>query len=215
MLQGSEEWFAARCGRFTSSRFSDLMARTKKGVSKLHENLIVRVAIERLTGRHFDTYESAAMARGKMLEEQARQAYEQKVESLVEEIALVAHPQLAYVSVSPDGFVGREGLVEIKCPFAEAKHFGAIKSSDHCREYRWQIQGLLWVTGRSWCDAVSFDPRFPEDLQLQITRVYPCAGDIKALDEQCRRGEDEVLKMLEEIQERRDEKGRQGDRQKS
>ena len=75
---------------------------------------------------------------------------------------------LKWVGGSPDGFVGDDGMVEFKCP-TSGTHIKTLLGAE-C-EHRAQIQGLLWVTGRQWCDFVSYDPRLPEGLQLYIQRI--------------------------------------------
>lgn len=198
MIQGSEEWLALRCGKFTASRFSDLMARTKSGPSASRTNLLALLAVERLTGKPAETYQNAAMARGTELEPEARIAYEQRIGALVEESAFVPHPTLPYVGMSPDGLVGDDGLVEIKCPNA-AKHIEALRRGAHAVEYRWQIQGQLWVSGRAWCDAVSYHPDFPANLRLAITRVNRDDIAIGELEKACVEAEAEVCAIVTEL----------------
>jgi hypothetical protein len=199
MQQRDEAWFRFRAGRFTSSRFGDLMARTKSGVSALRTNLIARLAVERITGTSMPTFQSAAMARGVEMEEEARQAYETKYRLMTEEIGIVKHPTLEWGSVSPDALVGEDGVTEFKCPVAEGKHVSALLKGTHVNEYWWQIIGLLWVTGRQWCDAVSFDPRFPEGLRLAVKRVYRSESDIQALEDACIAGNVEVQNLVQEL----------------
>ena len=93
--------------------------------------------------------------------------------------------RLAFVGVSPDGLVGKPGLVEIKCPASQAKRLAALPQRAHAAEYRWQVQGQLWVAEREWCDVVSYDPRYPEGLQIAITRVFRDESAIKALEQAC------------------------------
>lgn len=199
IAQGSPEWFALRAGKFSGSRFADLMARTKSGPSASRANLITQLAIERITGQCAETYQNAAMQRGTELEPEARAAYEVHTGALVEEIAWVPHPRYEFVGVSPDGFVGDVGMVEIKCPSAMAKHVDALRSGAHATEYKWQLQGQLWVCGREWVDCVSYDPRFPEGLQLAITRVYGDEKSQNELVEACLAADMEVCELVEEL----------------
>lgn len=200
MIQGSSEWLDARCGKFTGSRFADLMATTKSGPSASRQNLIVCLALERLTGKSEETYQNDAMRRGSELEPLARGAYEAHTGELVEQEAFILHPAYPFVGVSPDGLVGNEGLVEFKCPSSQAKHLAALRSGQHAVEYRWQIQGQLWVCRRQWCDAVSYDPRFPEGLQLAITRVVRDDIAIKQLEQACIEADPEVAAIVNELQ---------------
>jgi putative phage-type endonuclease len=203
MDQRSDEWFAARAGKLTGSRFGDLMAVTKSGPSASRVNLIARLAVERITGRCVETYANSAMQRGVELEEQARAAYESHAGVMVEEMAFIEHPELPFVGVSPDGLVGDDGMVEVKCPSAEGKHVGAILRGEHAREYHWQIQGQLWVAGRAWCDAVSFDPRFPDGLQLAVTRVQRDDSAIAKLRDECIKADAEIAALVEELNTRK------------
>lgn len=171
MEQRTDEWFSARTGRFTSSRASDLMARTKSGPSTSRGNLIAQLVSERLTGQPVETYRNAAMDRGIELEAEARDAYSFATGRLVEDVGIVICDHLPNTSSSPDGLIGDDGLVEIKCPAAQGKHLFALLRSEHAAEYRWQLQHQLMVTGRQWVDIASYDPRWPDDMQLAIKRV--------------------------------------------
>mgnify|MGYP002716947603 CR=1 FL=1 len=199
MEQGSREWLELRAGKITGSRFADLMATTRSGPSASRRNLIVQVALERMTGEPEVTFQNDAMRRGAELEPLARGAYEAHTGELVELVAFVAHLELPYVGVSPDGLIGSDGLIEIKCPAAQAKHLDSLRTGSHAKEYGWQIQGQLWVTGRKWCDAVSYDPRFPAGLQLAITRVERDADAIKALEAACIAAEEEIRAIGQEL----------------
>lgn len=197
MSQRDENWFALRAGKFTGSRFADLMARTRSGPSASRKNLITRLAVERLIGTCVETYSNFAMQRGIELEPEAIAAYEDNRLVAVELIDFVPHQTLEFCGCSPDGLVGENGMVEVKCPSAEAKHFGALRHGEHAQEYRWQLQGQLWVCGRSWVDAVSYDPRFPPGLQLAIVRVERDEAAIAELRDECIKAEAEVREQVE------------------
>lgn len=199
MSQRSPEWFAQRAGKFTGSRFADLMAVTKSGPSTSRRNLLATLAVERLTGACVETYSNAAMERGVALEEEARQAYEARIGDLCVEVDFIDHPTLPNVGISPDGLVGDDGLVEIKCPASMAKHLDALRTGAHADEYRWQVQGQLWVTGRAWCDVASYDPRFPEHLRLAVRRVERDEAAAAELEAACIKAEAEVLAMVDEL----------------
>lgn len=180
--QGSAEWLQARAGVFTASCFTDLMAMTKAGPSTSRARLITKLAIERITGQAQSTFQNDAMRRGTELEPFARAAYETETGALVQTVGLALHDTYPFVGASMDGLVGDEGLVEFKCPDNQDKHVQALRDGSHAEEYRWQIQGQLFVSGRQWCDAVSFDPRFPEGLQLAIRRVERDGPLIESLE---------------------------------
>jgi putative phage-type endonuclease len=199
MIQGTPEWFAARVGCLTASRAGDLMARTKTGPSASRANLLTQLAVERLTGQPVDTFQNGSMQRGVELEPIARAAYEANKGILVEEVGFILHPSIPRVGASPDGFVGDDGLLEIKCPSAMAKHLDALRTGAHAVEYKWQLQHQLWVAGRSWADVVSFDPRWPEHLQLAITRVERDESAIAELEAACIEADMEVDMIVAEL----------------
>lgn len=204
MEQGSPEWLAMRAGKLTGSRFADLMAVTRSGPSASRANLITTLALEILTGEPESTFQNDAMRRGTELEPFARGAYEAHTGELVEQVAFVVHPTLPFVGVSPDGLLGNDGLLEIKCPASQAKHLAALREAAHATEYRWQIQGQMWVTGRHWCDAVSFDPRFPLGLQLAIHRVNRDERALKELEDACIKAYAEVRVIVNELKDMRE-----------
>ncbi len=194
-------WLAARAGKFTGSRFADLMARTKSGPSTSRANLLATLAVERITGSCVEMFTNAAMARGTELEPIARSAYEQLRGVLVEEVGFCQSSEMECVGVSPDGLIGSDGLIEIKCPSAMAKHLEALRTGGASvySEYKWQVQGQLWVTDRAWCDVVSFDPRWPEGLQLAIHRVIRDEVAIDELRVGCAAGHLEVQAILSDL----------------
>jgi len=199
MIQGSPEWLALRAGKFTGSRFADLMAVTKSGPSASRANLITAIALERLTGEPEQTFQNDAMRRGTELEPLARGAYEAATGDLVQTVAFIQHPTMSYVGVSPDGFVGDDGMVELKCPASQAKHLAYLRHGAHAAEYRWQIQGQLWVAEREWCDATSYDPRFPAGLHLAVKRVHRDDKAIAELERECKAAHQEVEAIVTEL----------------
>lgn len=205
MIQGSPEWLAMRAGKFTGSRFADLMATTQAGKpAAARANLLVTLALERLTGQPEETYCNDAMRRGTELEPLARGAYEAQTGELVEQVAFITHKTHAFCGVSPDGLLGADGMLEVKCPASQAKHLEALRNGAHAKEYRWQVIGQLWVAEREWCDVVSFDPRFPDGLQLAITRVNRDEVAMKALEQACIAANAEVDAIVSELRQLKD-----------
>ena len=170
VIQGSPEWFAARCGKVTASRVADIIAKTKTGPSASRENYFAQIVCERMTGKPAESYSNAAMAWGTEQEPFARAAYESAKDVLVEEVGFVPHPNISEASASPDGLVGLFGLVEIKCPNT-ATHIQTLLDQKVPEKYNTQMQWQMACTQRQWCDFVSFDPRMAEGLQLFIKRV--------------------------------------------
>jgi putative phage-type endonuclease len=170
IVQGTPEWFAARAGKVTASRVADLIAKTKSGYSASRANYMAELLCERLTGACAEGFTSAPMQWGKDQEPFARQAYEQRLGVAVYEVGFIDHPEVAMSGASPDGYVGDDGLVEIKCPNT-ATHLDTLLGSGVPGKYITQIQWQLACTGREWCDFVSFDPRLPAELQVHVERI--------------------------------------------
>jgi putative phage-type endonuclease len=170
MIQGDTEWFEARCGNVTASRIADVMARTKSGYSASRANYMSQLVCERLTGEVAESYTNAAMQWGIDTEPQARSAYESVTGVLVMETGVHLHPSIERSGASPDGLVGDDGLLEIKCPNT-ATHIKTLLGSNLDNKYFLQMQWQMACTERQWCDFVSYDPRMPEDLQYYSERV--------------------------------------------
>lgn len=185
MEQRSDEWYAARLGKVTASRVADVVARTKSGYSTSRANYMAELVCERLTGKPGDFFQNAAMVWGTEQEPFARGAYEERTAALVTEVGFVPHPTIDMAGASPDGLVGDDGLVEIKCPFT-ATHIDTIMSGVAPSKYVTQMQWQMACTGRKWCDFVSFDPRMPDNMQLFITRVHRKDMEIYALEQEVR-----------------------------
>jgi putative phage-type endonuclease len=179
MEQRTDEWFAARLGKVTASRIADVMAKTKSGPSASRTNYMAELIVERLTGKAGDSYQNASMIWGTNTEPLARAAYEAHRGVLVEETGFVPHPYIAMAGASPDGLVGTDGLVEIKCPNT-ATHIDTMMTEKVPMKYILQMQWQMLCTGREWCDFVSYDPRMPEEMQLFVQR-HPFSNDT-ALD---------------------------------
>lgn len=169
--QRSPEWFAARLGIATASRFSAILATIKTGEAAERRNYRAQLVVERLTGKQADQYENQAMRDGTEREPLARAAYEVKTGAWVSEVGLILHDSIE-AGGSPDGLIGDDGCLEIKCP-ALATHLEYLRLPEGAcpAKYVAQVQGQLWLSGRAYCDFVSFHPDFPEALQLVIRRV--------------------------------------------
>jgi len=192
--QGSDEWFAARLGKITSSKVSDVMAKTKSGPAATRKNYMMQLLCERLTGRREESFTSPAMQRGTDQEPIARSAYEIATGSSVSETGFIIHPEYNFTGSSPDGLVCGDGLVEIKNPNT-AQHIASIQSGSYDRRYYPQMQHQLWVSDREWCDFVSFDDRLPDSLQLFIDRVYRSAEYISDMVDEILEFHGELLKL--------------------
>jgi putative phage-type endonuclease len=188
--QGTPEWHQLRLGKVTASRVSDVLAKIKTGESASRKNYRAELVVQRLTGLPSESFTNAAMEWGTATEPMARIAYEIAKEVLVEQVGFIEHPTIAMFGCSPDGLV-HDGMIEIKCPNS-ATHIEYLTDNKAPAKYINQMQCQMAVTGRKWCDFVSFDPRLPEDLQLFVVRVE---RDQKYIDSM----EVEVLEFLKEV----------------
>lgn len=168
--QGSDAWMRCRLGKVTASRVSDVIARTKTGWGASRANYMAQLVAERLTGRVAESYSNAAMQWGTEQEPNARAAYEFMRDADVELIGFVDHPRIDMSGASPDGLIGEDGLVEIKCPNT-ATHIDTLLAGKIADKYVVQMQWQMACTGRQWCDHVSYDPRMPESMQLWVQRI--------------------------------------------
>jgi putative phage-type endonuclease len=183
MIQGSPEWFAIRCGKVTASRVADVVARTKTGWGASRANYAAQLVAERLTGKAAEGFSSKEMQWGTETEPQARDAYSFIANVDVAQVAFIPHPHVKECGASPDGLVGDEGLVEIKCPNT-ATHIDTLLGESLPNKYILQMQWQMACTGRQWCDFVSFDPRMPESMQIYIERVKRDEEQIKTLEKE-------------------------------
>lgn len=184
IVQGTPEWLALRLGRATGSNFDACLAQGKGNAeAATRAQYRVRLAIERETGVVAETaFKSAAMQHGTEHEPFARMAYEAATGNIVQEVSFVPHDTLM-AGVSPDGLVNHDGLVEFKCP-TPAVHWDYLHlNSQPPAAYKAQVYGQMWITGRRWCDFVSYNPAFPDPLQLHIVRVHRDENYINELAE--------------------------------
>jgi putative phage-type endonuclease len=168
--QRSSDWFAARLGKLTASRIADATARIKNGWGASRDNLMATLVCERLTGKPAESFTNAAMQWGTDHEDEARSAYEFELGVTVEKVGFLDHPSIDMAGASPDGLVGSEGLVEIKCPETKG-HIETLLSKEVPEKYIKQMQWQMACTGRKWCDFATYDPRMPQELQIWILRV--------------------------------------------
>jgi putative phage-type endonuclease len=181
LVQRSDEWFTARLGMATASRVADIVAKTKTGYSTSRANYLAQLVAERLTGKAADTFSSAAMQWGVDQEPQAKVAYEFYRDADIEEMGYIGHPSIELSGASPDGAVGSDGLVEIKCP-TTATHIETLLSGAIPPRYETQMLWQMACTGRAWCDYVSFDPRMNESMCLFVKRLDRDCDRIVALE---------------------------------
>jgi putative phage-type endonuclease len=196
--QRSDEWHKIRIGKVTASRISDVIAKTKTGVSTSRQNYLIQLVSERITGKKGDSFVNQAMLDGIERESAARELYMRNRGVSVTEVGFFDHPIIKNSGASPDGAVNAEedgkyaGLIEIKCPI-ETTHTNTLMSKSVPSKYIPQMQWQLACTNASWVDFVSYNPNFPPELQLFIARVDRNQIYISEL-------EVEVEKFLDEVE---------------
>jgi len=188
--QGSDEWFEARLGFVTASNFSKVI-----GKGSTHTLYQYKVGAEKLTGLREETYKSAVMENGSNTEDEARDYYAMANDCVVEQVGFVTRDK--DVGGSPDGFVDEDGMIEIKCPLSST-HLATILSGKMPTKHIPQVQGLLWITGRQWCDFISYDPRVIAR-PIHIVRAKRDAEYIKKLAGQVGLFVKELKEMVNKI----------------
>lgn len=191
MQQGTDEWFAARAGKLTASRMADILATVKSGESASRKNYRLELVCERKTGIKQSGFSNVHTERGTELEPIARSLYEIKKNVIVNEVGFIDHPTIQMSGASPDGLVGNDGQIEIKCP-TPANHIETILSGKSPSKYYAQMQWQMACTNRSWCDFISYCPNVGEDIEIFIYRVNRDNEYIKML-------EIEAVKFLNEV----------------
>lgn len=198
--QRTAEWFAARCGKFTASRFADVLARNKKTGDplKAYHDLIWQVVVERLSGQAVEGALGQALAWGTEVEPYARAEYELVTGNTVIETGLIQHPVFPFAAASPDGCIGDDGILELKAPKSSAIHLQRFIEGVP-DEYRSQVQGQLWCSGRQWADFCSYDPRMPPSHRLLKIRVNRDDAYIATLQAAVLEAEATACELLERL----------------
>ena len=186
--QGSPEWFAARAGIPTASRFSTVMA---KGEGKTRAEYMRKLAGEIITGELAEGYTTPHMERGKLMEDEARETYAF--------INSVEPYQVGFIrsgdkGASPDSLIGTDGGLEIKTALPHIQ-IDRLERDRLPPEHKAQVQGNLWISEREWWDFVSYWPRLP----MLVTRVYRDEPYIKAMSDEIDRFNDEKAALVERI----------------
>jgi putative phage-type endonuclease len=196
MKQGSLEWFESRKGKITASRFGDVITepKAKKDAGQLGltaKSYVMEIVTEILTGESQNGFENEATDWGTLNEPLAIETYELMTFNEVQEVGFVEMSE--WVGGSPDGLVGENGMIEVKCPHKTHNHIKYLLGDNVPKNYYAQIQGNLWITNRTWCDFISYDPRIQNvDKQLYIKRIERDEEFIKNL-------ESKINLMIQEI----------------
>ncbi|GFR80603.1 phage-related exonuclease [Elysia marginata] len=179
-----EEFYQKRLGKVTASNFGKLIVHDKKNggymlsKSQTAQTLIYKIAWERLLASgqissglgRLDVF-SQSLAHGNTYESEAIDFYQKQTGREVKDSNMfIAHGD--FIGGTPDGFVGEDGLIEVKCPFNGGNHIRVVlEKTVYNPEYIYQMQGYLWLTKRKWCDFVSYDPDMIDGLKMAIVRV--------------------------------------------
>lgn len=177
-----EEWLRQRLGMITGSQFGKLVKTAGDGfklsTAKTADDLIYKLAWERLLkeGHISDglgrmSFSSAATNHGNDFEPMAVLAYQESTGNEVQYTQSFVMFD-SWIGGTPDGLVGDDGLIEIKCPYNGGNHLKSMLTGEvYDPEYMYQMQGYMWITGRQWCDFVTYDPDLIDELQLNVIRV--------------------------------------------
>lgn len=194
--QGSQEWFAIRYGWITASRFKDVLSNGRGSApSKTRFSYMYQLAGEALTDMPMETYTNEYMEWGTATEPQARDMYEFQTGNDVDQVTFIRLGNDRKIGCSPDGLIGDNGLIEIKCPKTTTQ-IETFLSGKMPTVHKAQVQGQLWITEREWCDFVSFDPRINGDASFFCQRIERDEEYIKDLADKCYQFEYELLEMI-------------------
>lgn len=201
--QGSAQWLKLRIGKITGSRIKDVMAYLKSGKGEMvaRANYRTELIAEILSGRAQEHFISNAMQWGVEQEQYARAAYEVSKGLIVDQTGFVVHPTMHFAGGSPDGLIGDDGGVEIKCPEITT-HIKWMLAGQVPEEHREQMVFYMAITGRKWWDFVSFDPRLPEKFQVFCVRLERDDARIAEIETEVRkfRGEiEEAIAKMEQL----------------
>jgi hypothetical protein len=171
----------------------DVMATLKRGgEAASRRDYRAELIAERLTGGAEDHYVSKEMKFGTEQEPFARTAYEIVTENIVDQVGFIFHPRLDFAGASPDGLIGEDGGLELKCP-KTTTHLAYMIAGTVPKEYQDQMLWNMACAEREWWDFASYDPRMPEKLRIFIVRM---PRDEARIDEI----EREALRLNSEIQ---------------
>lgn len=190
MEQGTPEWFAKRKGRMSASH-AGAIANDGAGLN----TYVVEKAAERLSIGEQEHFSNEHTRRGNELEPVAKALYENLKDVEVREIGFAEYND--YVGCSPDGMVGDDGLIEIKCP-ADKGYLYALLGAKIKSEYVWQMQMQMLIMDRDWCDFVQFNPNFTER-PILIARVMADKVKQETLLKGFASGERQIKNIIERV----------------
>ncbi|MDA3939611.1 MAG: YqaJ viral recombinase family protein [Spirochaetia bacterium] len=169
MEQGKEEWLNIRLGKITASRVAGILKGSKGSYLASRKNYMAEKVCEILTGQQGEHFVSKEMQWGTDNEPLARSAYEAITGNTVEEVGFIIHDSISDLGSSPDGLIGTDGGVEIKCPNT-ATHLELLLGGKVKRDYIIQMNVNMMCDNRKWWDYVDYDPRLPDEYSIFIQR---------------------------------------------
>lgn len=192
--QKSPEWFALRKQYPLTASKAQAIGNNGKGL----ETLVWEKLAEAYSSGVVEDFGNKHTERGVELEPQARSLYELETNSPVTEVGFVTNDKISSVAgASPDGLVGEDGLLEVKC-FDDAKHFKmTIEGLEVESQYMWQMQMQMLITERKWCDFLAYNPNFEKSLLMQ--RVESNEEMQKAITEGLKKGEALIAEIKSKI----------------
>lgn len=193
--QGTEEWLQARAGIVTASTVGQLITAKTAAPARndTARGLYATLIAEKITGRVEPVYPNRAMTRGTLLEPEARRIYSE-YHGTVTEVGFIRRDEDTYtLGSSPDGLVGETGGIEIKSPSAKT-HVQTVLNGAIPSYNRAQVQAFLHVTGREWCDFISYLPGEP----LFIIRDYPDPAWQNTIKQVCEAFEETARKLVDQ-----------------
>lgn len=206
--QRTEQWHGDRLGKFSASQFYRLMTEPKLKADKEAGNLsqgaltyVMECVAETYTGKKAKAdFSSPQTEYGVMMEPIAKGIYNAVFDVTIEDTEYI--PRDGYSGGSPDGLVGDNGAVEIKCPWTITEHLNHFLNDIRDKpEYFWQLVGYLLITGREWIDFVSYNPDYPPKRQL-VRKRYLAADlqpELKALDNKLHKAIIKYKELLEKL----------------
>ena len=193
--QGSDDWLALRYGWTTASRFKDVMA---KGQGKTRKSYMYQLAAEAISDMRQEGFTSEYMEWGTQTEPQAREMYEFVSGNEVDQVTFIRLDEENKIGCSPDGLISEDGIVEFNCPKTTTQ-IETFLSGKMPNSHKGQVQGQLWISGRQWCDFVSFDPRIDGESSYFCVRVERDEEYIKELSTACYAFTKELKEMITQL----------------
>lgn len=185
LVQRTPDWYQFRCGKISASCVYDIIATTRSNDFTAKRNaLFKRLLGERITGVPVIKRVPSLDARASM-EDEAIIAYEFYYDATVEKVGSIPHPTIPNAIASPDGLIGKKGVLEIKC-LDSAQHLELLETGVIAKEYEYQMHFQLACTGRAWADFVAFDPRMPEEMKLYVYRLKRDKDAIERIEQAVR-----------------------------